>query len=164
MKWFERITPAALVLIASAFLAGLVAHVFYQRWSEPSSGEDGYSVAFVPPPAAAPETAAADLPLLQAREVEKIKKLAGARAKIRGRVFRVGLSEKSNTYFINFGPSRDAFTAVIFASALDRFEKQKLAPKKFEGKELELTGEIKDHPQYGLEMILENPEQVRVID
>ena len=153
--------PGALLLIAVAFAAGALAHIFYQRWSGPPSGERSYPVAFVPAPT---PPALAALPLVQAREVEKIKKLTGTRAKIRGRVFRVGLSEKSNTYFINFGPSRESFTAVIFASAADLFEKKKLPPKKFEGKELELTGEIKDHPQYGLEMILENPEQVKVID
>ena len=32
--------------------------------------------------------------------------MVGNRARIRGRVFRVGHSAKSNTYFLNFGPSR----------------------------------------------------------
>jgi len=157
-----KLRAAALLLVAVAFLAGLAAHVLYQRWSGLSTVEQSHPVAFVPLPAPAPPPA--DLPLVQAREVDKIKGLAGTHAKIRGRVFRVGLSEKSNTYFIDFGPSRDSFTAVIFASAVDLFEKKNLPPKKFEGKELELTGEIKDHPQYGLEMILESPAQVKVID
>ena len=34
----------------------------------------------------------ADIPLMQAREVEKIRRLAGNQARIRGRVFRVGHS------------------------------------------------------------------------
>jgi hypothetical protein len=160
-KEVSRVPPAALV-VAAAFVAGLAVHVLYQRWSGPSSGEQSHPVAFVPLPVPAPPPA--DLPLVQAREVDKIKGLAGSQAKIRGRVFRVGLSEKSNTYFLDFGPSRDSFTAVIFASAVDLFEKKNLPPKKFEGKEIEIIGEIKDHPQYGLEMILENPEQVKVID
>ena len=172
MKWFDRLTtlsrvegripPGTLVLVAGAFLAGLFVHILYQRWSVPSSEDQSYPVAFAPLPAPAPRPA--ELPLVQAREVEKIKSLAGTQARIRGRVFRVGESAKSNTYFINFGPSRSAFTAVIFASALELFEKKKLNPKNFEGKELELTGEIKDHPQYGLEMILEDPAQVKLID
>jgi hypothetical protein len=157
-----RLRAAALLLIAAAFLAGLAAHVLYQRWSGSSRGEQSHPVTFVAPAAPAPPPT--DLPLIQAREVDKIKSLAGTQAKIRGRVFRVGLSEKSNTYFLDFGPSRDSFTAVIFASAVDLFEKKNLPPKKFEGKEVELTGEIKDHPQYGVEMILENPAQVKVID
>ncbi len=157
-----KLPRGTLLLVAAAFALGLVVHVLYQRWSAPSSGETSYPVVFTPPPALEP--APKELPVAQAREVEKIKSLAGKRAKIRGRVFRVGLSEKSNTYFINFGPSRESFTAVIFASAVDLFEKKKLAPKQFEGKELELTGEIKDHPQYGLEMILESPAQVKVLN
>jgi len=158
-----KVRAASLVLAAAAFFAGLAVHALYRRWSAPSAGERSYAVAFVPPaaPSAPP---AAELPRVQAREVDKIKGLAGSRAKIRGRVFRVGLSEKSNTYFLDFGPSRDSFTAVIFASAVDLFEKKNLPPKKFESKEIEITGEIKDHPQYGLEMILEDPSQVKVID
>jgi len=156
-----KLRAVTLSLVAAAFALGLLVHVLYQRWSAPS-GDQSYPVAFVPEPAPQPEPK--ELPVVQAREVEKIKSLAGTRAKIRGRVFRVGLSEKSNTYFINFGPSRGSFTAVIFASAVEQFEKNKLPPKKFEGKELELTGEIKDHPQYGLEMILENPAQVKIIN
>jgi hypothetical protein len=28
---------------------------------------------------------------------------------------------------------------------------------------VELRGEIKDHPQYGLEMVLENPSQIKIL-
>lgn len=157
-----RIFTTTALLIAGAFVAGLLTHVLYQRWDSPATESDGHPVVFAPLPAPPPPPA--ELPLLEAREVEKIKALAGTRAKIRGRVFRVGHSAKSNTYFINFGPSRSSFTAVIFASAVELFEKQKLAPRSFEGKEVEVTGEIKDHPQYGLEMILEGPQQIKLLD
>jgi hypothetical protein len=110
------------------------------------------------------EQAPADLPQLAAREVEKIRAMTGRQARIRGRVFRVGYSAKSNTYFLNFGPSREALTAVIFGSVTELFEKNKLAPKNFENRDVELTGFIKDHPQYGLELILEHPKQIRVMD
>ena len=53
---------------------------------------------------------------------------------------------------------------MIFSSAVEIFEKNQLAPKKFENKEVEITGQIKDHPQYGLEMILENPKQMKIIN
>ena len=96
--------------------------------------------------------------------MEKIRALGGNQARIRGRVYRVGHSAKSNTYFLNFGPSRTAFTAVIFASALELFEGQKIRPQGYEGKEVELTGEIKNHPKYGVEMILEDPAQIKVLD
>ena len=149
-------------LIAGAFAAGLLTHVFYQRWDSPATESGGYPVVFAPLPAPPPPPA--ELPVLEARDVEKIKALAGTRVKIRGRVFHVGRSAKSDTYFINFGPSRSSFTAVIFASAVELFEKKRIAPQSFEGKEVEVTGEIKDHPQYGLEMILEDPQQIKVLE
>jgi hypothetical protein len=177
----KRFSPTMAIAIAGAFLAGLLFHALYQRWNPPRSdtgnvstdrmgstfqngagGPQSYRVTFVPFSSSAPVQA--ELPLFQARDVEKIRALAGKQARIRGRVFRVGHSEKSNTYFLNFGPSREALTAVIFASAAELFDKKQISPKSFEGKEIELQGEIKDHPQYGLEIILENPSQLKVID
>jgi hypothetical protein len=65
---------------------------------------------------------------------------------------------------LNFGPSRESLTAVIFASALELFQKKHLPLKNLTGREVEITGEIKDHPQYGLEIILESPAQLKVLD
>jgi hypothetical protein len=175
----KQVSPAIMLGLLIAFLAGFVSPLLYQRWnpSFPATGENptneknsefsldveppSFRVTFLPTP---PPQIQADIPLVQAREVEKIRRLAGNQARIRGRVFRVGHSAKSNTYFLNFGPSREALTAVIFASSADLFEKNKLQPKTFEGKEVELQGEIKDHPRYGLELILENPEQIKMLD
>lgn len=166
----RHFSPAVTIGLLIAFLAGFVSHLLYQRWN-PATGKHSESrvdvdapsfrVTFVP---TSPAQMQADMPLVQAREVEKIRGLTGNQARIRGRVFRVGHSAKSNTYFLNFGPSREALTAVIFASSADLFEKSKLQPKAFEGKEVELHGEIKDHPQYGLELILENPTQIKLLD
>lgn len=176
----KPLRPATLVAVMAVFLAGFASHMLYQRWNpavpetkadtltSPSSEQligleqQGYRVTFAPLPAPAPTEAASQW--VQAREVEKIRRLAGSQARIRGRVFRVGHSAKSNTYFLNFGPSREALTAVIFASAVELFEKNKLQPKSLEGKDVELHGQIKDHPQYGLEVILENPAQIKVLD
>jgi hypothetical protein len=166
---------AALVI---AFSAGFGTHFLYKRWNLPveqmgaSFGHSaGHRIGFEPqnhrviliPPAPA-ATTPVELPLLQARDVEGIRGLTGNQARIRGRVFRVGHSAKSNTYFLDFGPSREAVTAVIFASAVESFEKQKLAPKGFEGKEIEIEGVVKDHPQYGLEVILESAAQIRIVN
>jgi hypothetical protein len=178
-KALKRFSPATAIAIVSAFLTGLLFHVLYQRWSSPiemeevapalnsisqndTTGPPNYRVTFVP--FSSPVPPQTELPLLQVRDVERIRAVAGKQARIRGRVFRVGQSAKTNTYFLNFGPSREALTAVIFASAAELFEKEKISPKTFEGKVVELQGEIKDHPQYGLEIILENPSQIRVID
>jgi len=158
----KRLSTGAAFLVAGAFAAGLFSHLLYQRWTAPGLEDQSYSVSFSPLPPPSPRPA--EIPLLEAREVEKIKALSGNQARIRGRVYRVGHSAKSNTYFLNFGPARSSFTGVIFASALESFEARKIAPKSYEGKEVELTGEIKDHPKYGVEMILEDPAQIKVLD
>lgn len=172
------------VAVVLSFVVGLFAHVLYQRWNPPFIEPDGSAIVVQPlgadpavihpqqhkvsfiPFASAPalEETAVELPSLAARDVEKLRALAGKPARVRGRVFRVGHSAKSNTYFLNFGPSREALTAVIFSSTAELLEKIKLAPKNFENKEVELTGQIKDHPQYGLEVIIENPKQIKIIN
>ncbi|HSK28928.1 MAG TPA: hypothetical protein VLA17_03110 [Candidatus Limnocylindria bacterium] len=169
-------------VILLSFCAGFLAHLLYLRWNptgpqsaeEPAGlqreadlnhGEPGnHRVTFAPFSPAVSRDASADLPVLAARDVEKIRALTGQQAKIRGRVFRVGHSAKSNTYFLNFGPSREALTAVIFASAVELFDKAKLPPQKFENREVEVSGSVKDHPQYGVEIILEHPKQIRILD
>lgn len=154
--------PAKIALVAGvAFVAGFLSHFLYQRWSPLSPAGRGYPVTFAPLPQA---TGEAEVPVVQAREIEKIRTLAGSQARVRGRIYRVGHSTKSNTYFLNFGPSRSSFTGVIFSSALEAFEKRRLNPKRYEGREVELTGEVKNHPKYGLEMILEDPRQIKLID
>lgn len=171
--------------VASALIffgAGFLTHFLYIRWNgleqqavlsprptvqPPAPAGPGelqsHRVNFVPLAPAPVVEKAPELPVIPARDVEQIRSLAGNQARIRGRVFKVGHSAKSNTYFLNFGPARGAFTAVIFASAVELFEKKKLPPSGFEGREVELHGTIKDHPQYGLEIILESPGQVRIL-
>lgn len=175
----ERAPLARALLVLVAFFAGMLSHVLYQRWNdqqasvreplaigrnEPhqqSAGElQRFRVAFAP---LAPVETPVELPVLRALEIDKIRTMAGRTARIRGRIFRVGHSVKSNTYFLNFGPSRAALTAVVFASAVDAFEKAKLPPRAFDGREVEVTGEIRNHPQYGLEVILEDPSQIRIL-
>jgi hypothetical protein len=174
---------ARMLVVVVTFAAGIFAHVLYQRWNHPvveraepmalgqaattlgNAAAQTYPVSFAPfSRGEEGEEKALELPVIIARDVDKIRSLTGRQARVRGRVFRVGLSAKSNTYFLNFGPSREALTAVIFSSSVELFEKNKLAPKSFENKEVELTGQVKDHPQYGLEMILENPKQIKILD
>ncbi len=175
----NKVSPLVIIGVVSAFLGGFFTHFLYQRWNPPgaqfgAAGDSHWSsqdtafenqshrVTFVP--LKAPPETAVKLPVLQAREVEKIRGLTGNQARVRGRVFRVGHSAKSNTYFLNFGPSREALTAVIFASAVELFEKRRLVPNHYEGKEVEIEGVVKDHPQYGLEIILEDPAQIHIVN
>jgi hypothetical protein len=172
------------VVVVLSFAAGLCTHFLYQRWNPPIIESDGsavmvqplgqdlavippqqHKVSFVPLSSElAREEIPVELPSLAARDVEKLRALTGKPARVRGRVFRVGHSAKTNTYFLNFGPSREALTAVIFSSTAELLEKNKLAPNIFENKEVEITGQIKDHPQYGLEVIVENPKQIKIIN
>lgn len=144
------------------YAAGFASHLLYQRWQTPPPGERVHAVSFAPAPSPRPETE--EPPLLQARDVDQIKSRSGQPARIRGQVYRVAHSTKSNTYFLNFGPSRSSLTGVIFSSAAGLFERKKIDPKSYEGKEVEIVGEVKDHPKYGLEVILEEPDQIRVLD
>jgi hypothetical protein len=173
-----KLSAAATFALAVAFTGGFATHFLYQRWNssaprleaagvlraeEQSSSLEpkNHRVTFAPLTTPAPPV---ELPLMEARNVDKIRAAAGTQARIRGRIFRVGHSARSNTYFLNFGPSREALTGVIFASAVELFEKRKLAPKSYEGRAVEIEGLVKDHPQFGLEIILEDPAQIRIID
>lgn len=169
-------SPTQSISLIAAFFAGFFTLFLYQRWNPPIAQLDESTtlnaVRLQPPPtlpsfavrfANLPPIEQAEPPVLQALDIEKIRALAGRPARIRGRIFRVGHSAKSNTYFLNFGPSRAALTAVIFASAVDLFEQDKLPPKGFDGREVEVRGEIKDHPQYGLEIVLDNPSQIKIL-
>ena len=174
-----RRIAATVFIVVTAFSAGWLSHVLYQRWKpvdlasvagipdqnrlRPAIGGQIHPVRFAPWSAPGFDELSAELPVLVARDVDKIRALAGRQARIRGRVFRVGHSAKSNTYFLNFGPSREALTAVIFASSVELFDKARLAPKSFENRDVELIGEIKDHPQYGLEVVIEEPKQIKVL-
>lgn len=158
----KRLSLTTTLLVLGVFLTGFFSHLLYQRWAVPVTQERTHPVIFLPLGPPAPRQS--EVPLVYAREVEKIKAFSGNEVRVRGRVYRVGHSAKSNTYFLNFGPSRSSFTAVIFSSSLELFHKGKIDPRSYEGKEVELTGEIKDHPKYGLEMILEDPTQIRVVN
>jgi hypothetical protein len=178
-KAVTRFSGAVTGALLLSFLGGFFSHVLYQRWNptgpapsavsveEPSvttNGEPGlHRVTFMPlaPPS---EQKPVEPLVLAARDVDKIRALADRQARIRGRIFRVGHAVKSNTYFLSFGPSREALTAVIFNSAAELFEKSQQAPKSFENRDVEISGFIKDHPQYGLEVILEDPKQIKILN
>ena len=176
----KRSSLTAAIIVVLAFASGVFFHLLYQRWNPgaPQPEEIGVDGGIAAPgsalepkshrvtymPLGMAVQVPAEIPLLPARDVEKIRSLTGSPARVRGRIFRVGHSAKSNTYFLNFGPSREALTAVIFASAAELFEKNKTTPKSFEGREVEVHGQVTDHPQYGLEIVLENPAQIKVLN
>jgi hypothetical protein len=154
--------------VTAAFLAGFLSHLSYQWWTAPSLLDldhhlerQSYPVTFIPPNPEAQEPEST--PVVQASDLRRMREFAGRQARVRGRVYKVGHSAQSNTYFLDFGPSRSAFTGVIFSSAAEIFQRRKIHPIHYEGREVELIGEIRDHPQYGLEMILEDPSAIKVL-
>jgi hypothetical protein len=112
----EFFSKQAVSLIA-AFVAGFFTLFLYQRWNPPIAKVDEATTLDVAPVRSSPNLPTfavtfvhlptieqpAEPPLLQALEVEKIRSLTGKHARVRGRIFRVGHSAKSNTYFLNFG-------------------------------------------------------------
>ena len=156
-EFLRRLSLPLVALVIGAFLSGFLVHLLYGRWSGVCAGLPAEASA------GATDASANGLPVVDVMEVERLRELAGVMARVRGRVFRVGHSSRSNTWFLDFGPSRSAFTAVIFSSTVDAFLRENAHPKQFRGKEVELTGRIKDDPKYGLEMILESPAQIEVL-
>ena len=163
--YLQRFSVPLTALVLSAFLSGFLAHLVYARWTGPAPCAEDPADAAVPPGDSTGTNSASDvnLPEVDVMEIERLQELAGVLARVRGRVYRVGHSSKSNTWFLDFGPSRSAFTAVIFSSSAEAFERADAHPNQFQGKEVELTGRIKDDPKYGLEMILESPAQIRLV-
>jgi hypothetical protein len=159
----------SIAAVASAFLVGFLSHLLYQRWNERQIASNdftaqgrAYPVQYIPD--SEPLSKEVELPVIQASDLRKLRQLAGSEVRVRGRIYRVGHSARSNTYFLNFGPARSALTGVIFSSAAELFERSRIDPLTYEGREVELTGEIKDDPRYGLEMILEDPQNIKVLN
>ena len=151
----KRLSVRSAALLLAVFLSGSLSHFAYRRWTGAPPCDS------FPPGVSALETiVTGELPVVDVVEAERLRELAGTRARVRGRVFRVGHSSRSNTYFLDFGPSRSAFTAVIFSSAVDSFLREDAHPDRFQGQEVELTGTVRDDPKYGLQMILEGPRQI----
>lgn len=104
-----------------------------------------------------------ETPELLATDLRALRKHVGEEVTIQGQVVRVGYSERSNTYFLDFAQDRDGFTVVIFSSVVAKYEKLGISISDYEGAQVEVSGELIDHPKYGLEIILEEPSQIRVV-
>lgn len=101
--------------------------------------------------------------VISAADLNGLRENAGKKAYVQGLVHDVYHSERSGTYFLHFGPDRSSFTGVIFRSAAEKFAARRIDPRGYEGKGVELYGKIIDHPKYGLEIIIEDPVQIRIL-
>ena len=100
---------------------------------------------------------------LSATDTRALKKNAGEEVAVIGKVLRVGYSERSNTYFLNFSEDKNGLTCVIFSSAVEKFERLDIDITSYEGAQVEVLGKLIDHPEYGLEIIIEEPSQIRAL-
>lgn len=95
--------------------------------------------------------------------VSDVAKYVDKTVTVEGKVLKVGQSTKSNTYFLNFTQQRGGFTVVIFTKTVSKFESAKVDIKSLEGKTIQVTGKVQNPPQYGLEIILNDPSEIKVI-
>lgn len=149
----ERNEENLLIFPQSPRLAEIYSGEFQKLWGRGTPYEA--ELAKKPPPQ--------EVVVLQASDLDALRANAGKSVKVQGVVHKVGHSTRSNTYFLNFGPGRSSFTGVIFKSALKEFSEQKIDPKSYESRRVEVTGELIDHPKYGLEIIIEDLGQIRLI-
>ena len=92
---------APMLVVVATFAAGIFAHVLYQRWNPPlvdtaepmalgpatpaNGAAQSYPVSFVPLSRDEErEEKALELPVIVARDVDKIRSLAGRQARVRG--------------------------------------------------------------------------------
>jgi phosphatidylserine/phosphatidylglycerophosphate/cardiolipin synthase-like enzyme len=149
----ERNDENLLIFTRSPRLASAYRREFERLWDQAvSTTPDGASVPRELPPT------------LSATDLDGLRSHAGRDAFVRGRVHRVHHSERSDTYFIDFGPTRDSFTAVIFASAASTFRERGPDVLSIKGHVVQISGKIIDHQKYGLEMILEDPHQMEILE
>ncbi len=114
---------------------------------------------------AKPKTEIIKLPLsLMATDLDGLRKNAGRVLIVKGRVYRVYHSRRSDTYFLNFGPTKESFTCVIFKRVAREFLRKGINPLSFNNKFVKIKGRVIDHPKYGLEIILESPDRIEVIE
>jgi DNA/RNA endonuclease YhcR with UshA esterase domain len=107
--------------------------------------------------AAKPATVGKIIPVA---EVEKYIDQSGT---VEGKVFKVGYSSAKNIYFLNFTEQRDGFAVVSFDQVSKQFAAKKIDPNSFQGKIVQVTGKIVKPPQYGVEMVLDSPDNIKII-
>lgn len=129
--------------------------VTYQRYKQEFNRIWDDARAYSDAQEAAPELSATDISGLRAN--------AGEDVVVHGKVIRIGYSERSNTYFLDFS-TEEGLTVVIFSSTAAKFNRLNLSILAYEGAEIEIEGELIDHPEYGLEIVVEEPSQIRLID
>ena len=107
----------------------------------------------------------AEIPKLNANNVEKIKNHKGKIVTIHGQVINTAFSKNEKVRYLNFGDDfTKCFSVVIFSRHMKKFEEQNIEPIDFYiNKTVAITGKVKiykDHP----EIIVAKPEQIQILE
>jgi len=102
------------------------------------------------------------VPVINGNNILMVKKYAGKYVRVKGKVLRVGKSHKGHR-FLDFGMSRDALTVVIWKEEVAELKKMGINLDELEGRAIEVTGTIIDQPKYGLEIIINEPEDIKIL-
>lgn len=102
--------------------------------------------------------------ILNATEIDLIKKHVDKWVIVKGRVFRVYAPEKSKAIFINFSNDKDkGFTSVVFTSNLNKWPGGRDFFTSLIGKVVEVEGPIQEF-KGKFEIIINAPSQLNIID
>ncbi|MCD6223680.1 MAG: DUF1669 domain-containing protein [Deltaproteobacteria bacterium] len=99
---------------------------------------------------------AESLKIIDAENINEILENAGFFVRIRGKISEVYLSS-SKTYFLHFKGNKQ-FKIVIFKNINLNYD-----PFSLRGKTVEIWGRIFNTEKYGLEIIIDLPEQIRIL-
>lgn len=95
--------------------------------------------------------------------VNDAPKYVGQYATVQGKVLKVEPSKTGTTFFLRLTPQQNGFTVVIFPSVVALFKKDKIDVKSFEGKTIQVNGNIKFYQEYGYEILLDKPESIKEV-
>lgn len=99
-------------------------------------------------------------PASRVYSTDKIGDHPGEYAAVKGKVLSV--KKGASATFLNFGPPKKGFTAVIFARSYAGFKRRSIDTASFTGRVVEITGTVslyKGRPQ----MIVTSPDQIRPV-
>ena len=104
------------------------------------------------------------IPAVDVKDAERLRELNGRWWRVRGRVRDVRRSRTGAAMFIWFYGCKLAagFKVVIFSDAQSKFARKGCRLVELSGKEVEVAGTVRDHPVYGLQIIIGDPAQIMV--
>jgi len=107
----------------------------------------------------------AEIPILDANNVEEIINHKGKIITIQGKVVKVAFSKDEKVRYLNFGDDfTKCFSAVIFSRHMKNFEKLNIEPTEFyKEKTVAITGKVKIFKDYP-EIIVAKPGQIKILE